>query len=531
MLHLRFYTALLLVPLVAGHKSYFAEFEDTIQTLQLNYFNGTTWPDAENWQTAVLDTLLAASEISITNALQEYGGNVPGENPSPSDTPNVLIQKYFSNNVDAYGGEDVGQIFGDAYDDEQWVVLEWLEVLKFIHRYDDYASSDLGKSYIDEFAHRAHIFYDDVQKAYDTSLCDGGLTWQPKLATYKNAITNELFISSSIKMYLYFPGDTNTDGMPTPNTTTVRGQPIGPLPTLQAQDPSLLDNAKKEYEWFKSHNFLNSQGLVVDGFHISAGQTQCDQRNEMVYTYNQGVLLEGLRGLWEATGDVTYLNDGYTYINSVMNATGWNNGEPKTDGQWNGLGRNGYLEDYCDMDGSCSNDAMLFKGIYFHNLNTFCEALPTDQALIPGVTTTAPSSLASSHDNTCAGYKNWVQHNADGAINSRDPTTAIIGGWWAVNSPNTDSSKRSIISKPVLPAGAVDIINQPWILATDPWKCEGVDGCLVNENISIKRSAMSSDISKRSATQYTVQTQGSGLAVIEAASDFELKPAGYWRLK
>lgn len=63
---------------------------------------------------------------------------------------------------------------------------------------------------------------------------------------------------------------------------------LPPLLPLRAHNPLLLDNAVKGYEWFKTHDFTNAQGLIVDGFHISANQTTCDQRNEMVYTYNQG---------------------------------------------------------------------------------------------------------------------------------------------------------------------------------------------------------------------------------------------------
>jgi hypothetical protein len=38
---------------------------------------------------------------------------------------------------------------------------------------------------------------------------------------------------------------------------------------------------------------MSEQGLYVDGFHIAGysanhSKTVCDERNEMVYTYNQG---------------------------------------------------------------------------------------------------------------------------------------------------------------------------------------------------------------------------------------------------
>ena len=322
---------------------WFDAFQDVLGTMQSSTFwNGTYWPSTIQWIGAFLDTLVAASDRSFTHALEEYNGNVPGAHASAASIQ-AEIQQYFSDIEAYYGDEDVIQIFGAAYDDAQWVVLEWLEAIKFISQYDAYAKSDLGQSDIATFAHRAHIFYNIVQNQFDISLCGGGLTWNPALAPYKNAITNELFIASSIGMYLYFPGDSNSDPYPSPDYINATNTTLPALPALAAHDPWLLSSAEEEYQWFKTHNFTNAQGLVVDGFHISDNQTTCDERNEMVYTYNQGVLLSGLRQLWEATGDTTYLTDGYVYVETVINATGWYARSPAEAGQWAGLGRNGIM--------------------------------------------------------------------------------------------------------------------------------------------------------------------------------------------
>ena len=334
---------------------WFDEFENVLSTMQDTYWNGTYWPTTIQWIGAFLDTLLAASDRSFTNALIEYDGNVPHAHTSASAIQGE-IRKYFSEIEAYYGDEDTIQIFGAAYDDAQWVVLEWLEAIKFINQYDTYAKSVLGQNDIARFAHRAHIFYHIVQNQFNTSLCGGGLTWNPALASYKNAITNELFVSSSVGMYLYFPGDNNSNPYPSPKYINTTNMTLPPLPGLKAHDPLLLNNAVKEYQWFKTHNFTNAQGLIVDGFHISANQTTCDERNEMVYTYNQGVVLSGLRQLWEATGDTTYLTDGYALIDVVVNATGWNSYDWAEAGQWAGLGRNGIMEDYCDAPANCSQD-------------------------------------------------------------------------------------------------------------------------------------------------------------------------------
>jgi hypothetical protein len=344
------------------------------------------------------------------------------------------IQQYYAQTQAYFDAEDTIQIFDAAYDDAQWVVLEWLDAIKFINQYDSIASSDLGQADIAKYAHRAHIFYNIVQDKFNTSLCEGGLDWNPLLAPYKNAITNELFISTSIAMYLHFPGDTNTDPYPHPSYLPLTNNTLPPLPATPAHSPIFLENAIKEYTWFKTHNFTNSQGLIVDGFHISPNQTTCDDRNEMVYTYNQGVLLSGLRNLWESTGETTYLTDGHNLITTVINATGYNAASATSAAQWAGLGRNGILEDYCDASANCSQDNYIFKGAYFQHFDTFCSPLPTETALVPGLTKIAPTNLADDHARKCEGYAGWVRHNAHAALSTRDGSEGgIMGEWWGAS--------------------------------------------------------------------------------------------------
>lgn len=105
-------------------------------------------------------------------------------------------------------------------------------------------------------------------------------------------------------------------------------------------------------------------------------------------------MLLGLRQLWEATGDTRYLDDGYALIDTVINATGW---YASNASQWAGLGRNGVMEDYCDAKAACSQDNQIFKGVYFHHLDLFCEPLPTRKALVPGLTHLADIGLATEH--------------------------------------------------------------------------------------------------------------------------------------
>lgn len=504
---------------------WFDEFQDTLATMQSpTFWNGTYWPATIQWIGAFLNTLVAASDRSLANTLEDY-------NESAHTSPTSIhaeIQKYFSDIEAYYSAEDVIQIFGAAYDDAQWVVLEWLEAINFINQYAAaYAPSSLGQADLARFAHRAHIFYNIVQNQFDTSLCGGGLTWNPALAPYKNAITNELFISSSVGMYLYYPGDDNSDPYPSSNYVNATNATLPALPPLAAHDPLLLANAVNAYAWFQTHNFTNAQGLVVDGFHVSVDQTTCDERDEMVYTYNQGVMLSGLRQLWEATGDTAYLADGYAYVETVIKATGWYaRSQAVQAARWGGLGRNGVMEDYCDAPANCTQDAQAFKGIYFHHLALFCEPLPTTHALVPNLTYLAGPTLSSYHAAKCASYTPWIQHNAHAALSTRNKT-GVVGGWWGASYVHSEQGEGLAYAVPI-PSGSGDVWNEPWVLGQKPWVCEGWhcreggQGSRLADNG--KRMAglfgkRRRDVNDKGRGR-TVETEGSGLGVVKAASDF-----------
>lgn len=490
---------------------WFHEFEHVLSTMQNTYWNGTYWPTTIQWIGAVLDTMLASSDRTLLAALERYDGRVPGAQTTAASISSS-IQKYYSEIETYYTSEDTNQIFDAAYDDAQWVVLEWLEAIEFINAYSAYAKSTYGQKDIAHFAHRAHIFYNIVQNQFDTSLCGGGITWNPALATYKNAITNELFLSSSVAMYLYFPGDNNTDPYPSPTYLSSTNTTLPALPRLTAHDPLLLQNAVQEYQWFRTHNFTNAQGLVVDGFHLSPNQTTCDQRNEMVYTYNQGVLLSGLRGLWEATGDSSYLHDGYGYIATTINATGWN---ARNTSEWSGLGRGGVMEDYCDAAANCTQDAQIFKGAYFQHFDAFCERLPTSTPLVANLTYLASHSLATMHAEKCASYLPWLRHNAQAALSTRN-ASQIIGGWWGAGYLNVSQAPAPGYA-PVRPKGSWDEWNEPWVLGQAPWACRGEHGCGRRGGKVRRRERR--DVNDQGRGR-TVETQGSGLGVVKAVNDF-----------
>ena len=325
-----------------------------------------------------------------------------------------------------------------------WVVLGWLESTNFIRshsarhyqRGDDASDPDLllnlgdalvgrswhGNDWTESFALRARDFWDLASQGWGESLCGGGMRWSPHLLVYKNAITNQLWIAASARMYLDYPGD-NIDSS-----------------GREPRNMTHLEYALKGYDWLMSINMTNDAGLFVDGYHVGnkpENNTTCNVREESVYTYNQGVLLTGQRGLWEATGSPDFLKDGHELTQNVIKATGWDleagapidEVTPDALPPWRGIGRHGVLEERCDSIGKCSQNGQTFKGIYFHHLAYFCMPLTKPGEEVDGDTF---DTLAVNHAKACKSYLPWIAYNAEAALATRD-SRGVFGEWWGAD--------------------------------------------------------------------------------------------------
>ncbi|KAL0935155.1 glycosyl hydrolase [Colletotrichum truncatum] len=427
-----------------------AAFE-ALTVMQHDFFvaDQGTWPAAIDWTAAVMETMLSGALTSLSQALAVLD---IGRNTDKGAKRN-LVDTFFTQLVSSYFGQDDVSIRNQAFDDILWVVLGWVDAIKFIDIHSElyYPREGLNESttpglgdalqngpwhgqyWVPSFAHRARIFWDLGSKGWDTRLCDGGMNWNPRLEPYKNAITNELWIAASISMYLWFPGDNNT----TPWINRASG-------FKATREPKYLAAAIEGYKWLAGVNMTNEAGLYVDGYHVDRskpGNTKCDQRSEAVFTYNQGVLLTGQRGLWVATGSASYLEDGHRLIQAVIKASGWDlaSDKPVDDVSelppgylppWRGLGRGGIMEERCDASATCSQDGQTFKGIFFHHFVTFCQHLdPAD--IEPGMTVNSQAydQIKKAHGSACQAYLNWVEHNAKAALSSRDGE-GRFGTWW-----------------------------------------------------------------------------------------------------
>lgn len=453
---------------------------DAVSVMQSHYFTGSTWPSAIDWTRAVINTQLSAAESTVVYL---------------NESSNGLVDHYFSQVKAFYHGEDYVAVEGEAYDDMQWVVLEWLEAIKFVNLYTalnpQAAAAAMDQQSITNSAHRANQFWEFATVGYDTTLCGGGMLWNPRLAPYKNAITNGLYVSSSVGMYLYFPGDSTVN------------------PPIKANDPKFLKAAVDEYQWLSTSNMTNAKGLYADGFHISGwtspfniGSGKCDQRDESVYTYNQGVLLSGLRGLWEATGTTSYLDDGHALIKSVIAATGW---PTITGGSWAGIGANGILRETCDATQSCSQDAQTFKGIFFHHLAIFCEPLAVSQH--EGVFHRASPALASQNAVDCSAYTAWIRHNAEAAYSTRNSTGDFGMYWGAYSSPASATRDQ--------PPNAADVHNKG-VPNDKLWRRPDVAYQQVAAMVGPSSPAATANDPNDNGRGRTVETQQGGLAVLRA---------------
>lgn len=152
--------------------------------------------------------------------------------------------------------------------------------------------------------------------------CGGGLWWDPK-HSYKNAITNELLLTASTRLYL------------------ATGQ------------EAYRAWALRTWSWFAASGMIGPDALVNDGLNA-----QCRNNGAPRYTYNQGVMLGGLTDLTAITGDPQYreaaLRTALAASRTLVTPQGLLT-EPSDD-----LGR----------------DGPMFKGVFAYHLGHLVEAMP-----------------------------------------------------------------------------------------------------------------------------------------------------------
>ncbi|KAG6837699.1 hypothetical protein H0H93_003501 [Arthromyces matolae] len=208
-------------------------------------------------------------------------------------------------------------VLAGSNDDAGWIVLA-------LWKMGDYKiSRGLDSSaYFDNGTPRAE---EEVRQLVNS----GGIhhLWWSTAHTYKNAITNELFLLLSAEAHIRFGGQT------------------------------YLDNAQKTWAWLSGSGMRNSQGLWNDGLNFD----NCQNNGQTTWTYNQGVIASGLASLYASTGDSSLLTQAELTLDATITH----------------LSTNNILKESCDNavgGGSvCNQDQQIFKGIWTKHLQFYLD--------------------------------------------------------------------------------------------------------------------------------------------------------------
>ncbi|HUB88297.1 MAG TPA: glycoside hydrolase family 76 protein, partial [Dyella sp.] len=196
----------------------------------------------------------------------------------------------------------LGNFTSRAIDDSAWWGLTWVEA------YDLTGNP--------KYLNMAVTIANYVYGYWDTSTCGGGVWWDAE-RTYKNAITNGLWIRLTAELHNRIPGDTQW-----------------------------LARSSAAWAWFQASGMINPNGLVNDGL-----TNACTNNGQTVWTYNQGMAIGAGLALWRATGNPQILASVRRLADAAIGP--------------NALVSNGILTESCDAtDQTCDDNGKQFKGIF-----------------------------------------------------------------------------------------------------------------------------------------------------------------------
>jgi predicted alpha-1,6-mannanase (GH76 family) len=263
----------------------------------------------------------------------------------------------------------------EFFDDNLWWALAWV------------GARDLTGD--ERYLTAAQAIFAHSLSGWDDT-CGGGLWWNEDRG-YKNAITNELFLTLAALLAARVPGE--------------RGY---------------RDWALREWEWLHGSGMIGPAGLVNDGLTAA-----CTNNKGTTWTYNQGVILGGLAALHELTGDQGYLRQGEVIADAVLSTL--------TD-------RRGILAEPCEPSG-CDGDQTQFKGIFVRYLHEFSRH--------------GSSRDGSAQQTSKPGYRAFILGNADSVLRDAGNPAGEFGLRWAGPFDRADASRQSSAVEVLIAAAAL----------------------------------------------------------------------------
>ncbi|KAK4163242.1 hypothetical protein QBC43DRAFT_335705 [Cladorrhinum sp. PSN259] len=276
-------------------------------------WNTTGWWNSANSLTVLTDwASLAKSDADSINI-----ADIISNTFRAAQIRNVLVRKSLSARGEITSTYTIGPpvnkrgypgFLNDFYDDEGWWALALIR------------SWDVTKeqAYLDT----AELIFKDMQNGTD-SICGGGIFWS-KQRMYKNAITNELYISVAASLGY----------------------------RIVSKRDQYLQIAQDAWAWFKRSGMINKDNLINDGLVINADGS-CVNNGLQTWSYNQGVILGGLVEIYRVTGDKTLLDEAVNIAEAAIHKL---------------RDETGIIREIDRCEPNCGNDGMQFKGIFVRNL-------------------------------------------------------------------------------------------------------------------------------------------------------------------
>lgn len=256
----------------------------------------------------------------------------------------------------------------DGNDDSLWVAEADL----------DTAPLKKGKPSQQRAVGDAESIFKQIAAQYWDTTCGGGVWWD-HARTYKNAITNELFLDVAARLYI------------------LTGEPF------------YKNWAERSWNWFAASGMISPSYAVNDGL-----DKTCHNNAGPPYSYNQGVILDGLLNLAAITEEKSLLDEAVHIAEEAMTT------RTRQDGI------------FTEPQAPMTVDSQIFRGIFVRAFGHLVRSLPSGQ--------------------TRADFSSWLHNQSQTVWNHRFQNARFNATWQQL--PRQPSAQAQITTANLFIAAA-----------------------------------------------------------------------------